>query len=89
MLSKKYFLPKVLHNLNSSGLLVTTPDPLGKKSNPTTDSITELFPLLYVPSVQILGSFIYDDKPISLNLSIMLINFLKLLKRAELNAGSS
>ena len=30
--------------LNSSGLLVTTPDPRGKKSNPTMFSNSELFP---------------------------------------------
>ena len=57
-------------------ILVTSP--LGKKSNPTIDSNKELFPLLYVPRTTILGSIICLSRPISLILSIILINLLRL-----------
>ena len=52
--------------------------PLGRKSIPTTDSSKELFPLLWVPKVTILGNLICFYNPTSLKLSITEINFLKL-----------
>lgn len=43
-------------NLNSKGLLVTVPSPLGKKSYPTIDSNNELLPADYKPTIAILGN---------------------------------
>ena len=51
------------HNLNSNGLLVTTPSPRGRKSNPTIDSNTEDLPELCVPNEHIRGNFIYSFTP--------------------------
>jgi len=45
----------VLIILNSKGLLVTIPDPLGKKFKPQIDSNKELFPADYSPRTAILG----------------------------------
>jgi len=67
----------VYTNLNSRGLLVTTPSPLGKKSRPTIYSRRDDFPLLYVPRTVIRGREMYFDKPKSLNLSTNVITFLK------------
>ena len=50
-------------SLNYNGLLVTTPEPRGKKSKPTMFSRRELFPLDCVPKTAILGSEIYLSRP--------------------------
>lgn len=50
-------------NLSSSGRLVTTPDPLGRKSRPTMFSRSELLPLDWVPRTAILGSEISLSSP--------------------------
>lgn len=50
-------------SLNYNGLLVTTPEPRGKKSKPTMFSSKELFPLDCVPNTAILGSDIYLSRP--------------------------
>lgn len=42
--------------LNSSGLLVTTPEPLGKKSRPTMFSKSDDLPDDWVPKTAILGN---------------------------------
>ena len=49
----------ILFNLNSIGLLVTTPSPLGKMSNPIILVNIDVFPVLWPPIEQILGILIY------------------------------
>ncbi len=56
--------------LNSNGLQVTIPLPLGKKFKPQIDSNKELLPADYSPKTAILGREIYSCKWKSLNLSI-------------------
>lgn len=54
---------------NSSGRLVTTPEPRGKKSRPTIDSKTEDLPADWEPKTAILGKLMYFWRPQSLNSS--------------------
>ena len=54
---------------SSSGLLVTTPSPRGKKSRPTIDSRTEDLPADCEPSTAILGRLMYCCSPQSLSSS--------------------
>mmetsp|Transcript_4795 Transcript_4795/g.30409 ORF Transcript_4795/g.30409 Transcript_4795/m.30409 type:complete len:225 (-) Transcript_4795:253-927(-) len=54
--SARSFPPSVLMSWSTSGLRVTIPDPLGKKSRPTTLSRTLLFPLLCPPITTTCGS---------------------------------
>ena len=62
---------------SSRGLLVTTPEPLGRKSSPTMFSNKEDFPDDYEPTTQIRGNFMCPCKPRSLNSSTVVINVLK------------
>jgi len=55
-LAQGSILSDIWLSLSSSGLLVTTPSPLGRKSSPTTDSSTDDLPADWVPSTHILGS---------------------------------
>ena len=59
----KGLLLSVWTSLSSRGLLVTTPDPRGRKSRPTMFSKSELFPLDWVPRTAILGKEIYLSSP--------------------------
>ncbi len=72
----KYYMIIIIisENVFADFLISIFTSPLGKKSNPTIDSSKELFPLLYVPRTTILGSVICLSRPMSLILSIMLIN---------------
>lgn len=56
-------LPSRWTSLNSRGLLVTTPEPLGKKSKPTIFYSSELLPEDCVPSTTILGKEICLSSP--------------------------
>lgn len=58
-----FFLASRWTSLSSSGLLVTTPDPLGKKSKPTIFSSNELLPEDCVPKTTILGKEICLSSP--------------------------
>ena len=71
----------IWHKRSSNGLLVTTPSPLGKKSNPTIDSKTDDFPEDCVPKEQIRGNWIYSFTPQSLNWSIRFISLRNFWKR--------
>ena len=75
-------------SLSSKGLRVTTPLPLGKKSKPTILSNNELLPDDWVPTTQILGSYIYFYSPTSFNSSTILISFLKFSKSGVFSKSS-
>lgn len=66
-------LGSILRNYRTSGHLVTIPPPLGKKSRPTMDSSTELFPALCAPTTTIWGSSILLLADIILNAFYSLI----------------
>ena len=72
-----YYNPTVWTNLISKGLLVTTPSPLGKKSNPTTASSKELFPLDWDPKTAILGKLICSYKIIIIKWTFIAFDTLK------------